>query len=152
WRRSSRLEAQLDPELNLPGAGGQVRTPHLRTGLAKGICVGDEIVGLAELNAVEQVVALRPELQVGAFRKPHALLQNHVPAVHSGAVEVVAAKVAGAAPCGIREQTQVRPSLCARIAHRKRSARGIVVGALLLSGMRRVERTEDVIGKTAGEG
>jgi hypothetical protein len=60
-------ESQLHPKLDLPGAGCEVRSLHLRSRLAEGTGIGDEVSGLAELDAIEQVVALRTELKVDAL-------------------------------------------------------------------------------------
>jgi hypothetical protein len=54
-------EAELHPKLYLPGTGCEVRSLHLRSRLAEGAGIGDEVSGLAEL------VALRTELKVDAL-------------------------------------------------------------------------------------
>src|SRR5262249_15342006 len=123
-------ETEFHAELDLPGAGGEIRLPHFRRGLPECPRIRREISRLRELDTIEQVVTFTSKLQVGTLGKVHGLLQSQVPVVHACAVKVISSEVARTAEGSVREKSQVRASLCARTDNRCECAHGIVVRTL----------------------
>lgn len=80
--------------MDLTGARSLVRTPHLAGGLAERSWIRSQVSGLAERNAIEQIVGLGAELQPHALGDSRRFLQYQVPVVNSRTTEVIAAQVA----------------------------------------------------------
>src|SRR4029077_11702909 len=144
-------EPQLHTKLNLPCAGCLIGSADLSGGLSEGAEVGGQISGLGELDAIEQVIGLSPKIESNALGEVDGFLQNHVPIVDSGTVEVIAAEVSRAPKGRVREQAQIRAGLRERITDRYWRTRGIKVGALWLPGVSGVCGGEDLVRKAAGE-
>jgi len=57
------LEAEPRAQLNLTRASAKVRPQRLRSGVAEDGCVGQKIVGLSELHAVEEIVEFKTHVE-----------------------------------------------------------------------------------------
>src|SRR6266850_4328297 len=142
-------ELELQRELNLARAGGSIGAADLRCGLteARG---AESPIRLAKGCVVENIVELRAELELEAFRDRRLFAQYDIPVVESGSVEVVSAEVAIAAKRSKRERTLQRPGL-GFVGARGDGRIANEVEARVNARMGGVERPEQLIGQAGRE-
>ena len=75
------LEAEPRAQLNLTRASGKVRSKRLRSGVAEAGCVGQKIVGLSKLHAVEEIVEFKADVEFHALMNSDLLTQDHLEVV-----------------------------------------------------------------------
>src|SRR5436309_14697521 len=113
-------EQQLESELNLTRGGRPIGTTKLRERTAKCSRIFDHVSrlslpnypGLRELDLVENVVDLRPELQIDSLRNRNAFDQIHVCVEIARPSEGVTANAARPAEWRLGECRGRRARLC----------------------------------------
>ena len=75
-------------------ASGKVGPERLRRGVTEDRRVGQKIVGLTELHAVEEIVEFKAHVESQALVNSFLLIEDHIGVVDAGPAEVIAAQIA----------------------------------------------------------